>query len=77
MLPDTNGYNIVKQMKADEALSDVPVIMLTALNNEQHQIKGYEAGADDYMVKPCNYRVLIARAIQLIKWNEARKVQAP
>lgn len=77
MLPDTNGYDIVKRMKADEALKDIPVIMLTALDDEQHQIKGYEAGADDYMVKPCNYRILIARAIQLIKWNEARRLQEP
>lgn len=77
MLPDTNGYDIVKRMKADEALKDIPVIMLTALDDEQHQIKGYEAGADDYMVKPCNYRILIARTIQLIKWNEARRLQEP
>ena len=77
MLPDASGYDIVKRMKGDDTLKDVPVIMLTALNDEQHQIKGYEAGADDYMVKPCNYRILIARAIQLIKWSEARKTQAP
>ena len=73
MLPDTNGYDIVKTLKADEELKDIPVIMLTALEDERHQIKGYEAGADDYMVKPCNYRVLIARAIQLIKWKGERK----
>lgn len=72
MLPDTNGYDIVKTLKADEELKDIPVIMLTALEDERHQIKGYEAGADDYMVKPCNYRVLIARAIQLIKWKGER-----
>ena len=70
MLPDINGYDIVKQMRADEQLKHVPVIMLTALDDEKHQIKGYTAGADDYMVKPCNYRILIARAIQLIKWRE-------
>ena len=75
MLPDTNGYDIVKRIKADEALRDIPVIMLTALDDEKHQIKGYESGADDYMVKPCNYRILIARAVQLIKWTEARRQQ--
>ena len=75
MLPDTSGYDIVKRIKADEALRDIPVIMLTALDDEKHQIKGYESGADDYMVKPCNYRILIARAVQLIKWTEARRQQ--
>lgn len=77
MLPDTNGYEIVKKMRADENLCHIPVIMLTALDDEQHQIKAYQAGADDYMVKPCNYRILITRAIQLIKWNEARRLQKP
>lgn len=73
MLPDTNGYDIVKRMKADEEQRNIPVIMLTALDDEQHQIKGYEAGADDYMVKPCNYRILVARVIQLIKWSESHR----
>jgi DNA-binding response OmpR family regulator len=73
MLPDTNGYEIVRELKSDVELKDIPVIMLTALEDEKHQIKGYEVGADDYMVKPCNYRVLIARAIQLIKWKGERK----
>ena len=76
MLPDTNGYDIVKQMRANDSLRHIPVIMLTALDDEKHQIKGYEAGADDYMVKPCNYRILIARAIQLIKWKEEREHEA-
>jgi AraC-like DNA-binding protein len=72
MLPDTNGYDIVKHMRANDALKQIPVIMLTALDDEKHQIKGYEAGADDYMVKPCNYRILMARAIQFIQWKEER-----
>lgn len=76
MLPDTNGYDIVKQMRADEQLKNVPVIMLTALDDEKHQIKGYEAGADDYMVKPCNYRILMARSIQLIKWRDGNQADA-
>lgn len=74
MLPDMSGYDIVKSMKAEPSLRNIPVIMLTALDDEHHQIKGYEAGADDYMVKPCNYRILIARAIQLIRWNAKRNV---
>lgn len=70
MLPDTNGYEVVKTLKADHDLAEVPIIMLTALEDESHQIKGYKAGADDYMVKPCNYHLLIARMMQLIQWHE-------
>lgn len=73
MLPDTNGYQIINRLKTDARTVNVPVIMLTALANEQHQIRAYRAGADDYMVKPCNFRLLIARAIQLIKWRMAQK----
>ncbi|MBP7359715.1 MAG: response regulator, partial [Prevotella sp.] len=69
MLPDMSGYEIVKKIKQDKEACHIPVIMLTALDDENHQIKGYEAGADDYMVKPCNFRILIVRAIQLIKWS--------
>lgn len=72
MLPDTNGYEIVKKLKEKDSLRSIPVIMLTALDDESHQIKGYQVGADDYMVKPCNYHLLIARMMQLIQWHEKR-----
>ena len=70
MLPDMNGYDIVKQIKNQPDGYALPVIMLTALNDEKHQIKGYKAGADDYMVKPCNFNLLVARIIQLITWSQ-------
>ncbi|MBQ9671412.1 MAG: response regulator [Prevotella sp.] len=69
MLPDLDGYEIVKRLKDNAETRSIPVIMLTALADEAHQIKAYKAGADDYMVKPCNFRLLIARAMQLIKWS--------
>lgn len=69
MLPDIDGYEVVSRLRRHESTRFTPVIMLTALDDEQHQIKAYEAGADDYMVKPCNYRLLIARAANLIKWT--------
>lgn len=70
MLPDMNGYDIVRQIKSQPDGYTLPVVMLTALNDEKHQIKGYKAGADDYMVKPCNFNLLVARIIQLITWSQ-------
>lgn len=67
MLPDIDGYEVTKEIKGHNATASVPVIMLTALNDEKHQMKAYNAGADDYMVKPCNYNLLLARMAQLIK----------
>ena len=75
MLPDMDGYEIVGKLKKDPAFENTPVIMLTALDDVNHQIKGYKAGADDYMVKPCNYHLLLARAIQLITWSKARQAK--
>ena len=75
MLPDINGYEIVRRIKSEIRLKNIPIIMLTALDDESHQIKGYAAGADDYLVKPCNYHILIARTIQLIKWSSINENQ--
>lgn len=66
MLPDISGYEIVKQLKADAATAHIPIIMLTALDDDNQRMRSYDAGADDYMVKPCNFRLLLARAVQLI-----------
>lgn len=73
MLPDMDGYSICHKIKGNEETSNIPIIMLTALDDEDHQIKGYKAGADDYMVKPCNFKILIARSIQLIEWSRKNK----
>lgn len=76
MLPDTNGYEIVKKLRSETAFINTPIIMLTALDDERHQMKGYEAGADDYVTKPCNFRVLLARIVQLYTWAHKREQQA-
>ena len=70
MLPDTNGYDIVRKLKTNADTAQMPVILLTALDDADHQIKGYKAGADDYMVKPCNSSILVARIAQLIQWSK-------
>jgi len=68
MLPDTNGFDLVRQLRAQASTARIPVIMLTALSDDEHQIRAYKAGADDYMVKPCNFQLLLLRITQLIKW---------
>ncbi len=77
MLPDTNGYDIVRKLKTNAETAQTPVILLTALDDADHQIKGYKAGADDYMVKPCNSAVLVARIAQLIQWSKPAPAAAP
>ena len=70
MLPDINGYDIVRQLRANNSTRNIPIIMLTALDGDEQLLRGYKAGADDYMVKPCNFELLILRISQLIKWYD-------
>lgn len=67
MLPDTDGHEVVRTLRKNELTNRVPVIMLTALDDDTHRLKAYKAGADDYMVKPCNFSVLAIKAAKLIE----------
>lgn len=75
MLPDKNGYDVVRDIRRSPETRNIPVIMLTALDDDIHQMKGYSVGADDYMTKPCNYKMLVVRVAQLIKWSREREAQ--
>ena len=58
MLPDGNGYEICKEIRK---MSDVPVLFLTACDDEVHTVLALEQGADDYIAKPFRIRELLAR----------------
>jgi len=61
MLPGMSGLEFAKWLKRDQQLSDVPVIMLTARDEENYKVLGLEAGIDDYVTKPFSTRELLAR----------------
>jgi two-component system phosphate regulon response regulator PhoB len=61
MLPGMSGLEFAKWMKRDDRLSDIPVIMLTARDEENYKVQGLEAGVDDYVTKPFSTRELLAR----------------
>lgn len=67
MMPEMDGYALTTALKADPRLDFIPVILLTARAAEQYQMAGLEAGADDYLVKPFNAQVLLARVKNLIQ----------
>jgi DNA-binding response OmpR family regulator len=60
-LPDMDGIEICRRLKAREETSDVPIIFITSLDSESERVRGFEAGADDYVVKPFYPRELSAR----------------
>ena len=61
MLPKISGIDILKKIRQDEDIYDLPVIMLTAKNMEDDKIQGLNVGADDYVTKPFNPVELLAR----------------
>lgn len=69
MMPEIDGYEVVRRLKRNAATAQIPVIMLTALDDDNHMLRGYKAGADDYMAKPCNYNILVARMAKFIEWS--------
>lgn len=69
MLPGKNGLAVCRDLKADPATHDIPVVMLTAKGAEDDIVKGLEAGADDYVVKPFRQKELIARMQTILRRN--------
>ena len=61
MMPELDGFGLLREMRADPALQSLPVIMLSARAGEEARIEGVQAGADDYVIKPFSARELLAR----------------
>lgn len=70
MMPDFNGLEFCHKIKNDIRYCHIPIIVLTARFNSQDQIKSYEEGADDYIIKPFEEDVLIARINNLLRRKE-------
>jgi PAS domain S-box-containing protein len=61
MMPELDGFGLLAAMQKDDAIKDVPVIMLSARAGEEAKLEGFRAGADDYLIKPFSARELMAR----------------
>jgi two-component system phosphate regulon response regulator PhoB len=61
MLPDVSGVEYTRELKRDKLTKSIPIILLTARATEENKVKGLEAGADDYIVKPFSPKELVAR----------------
>ncbi len=64
MMPGMNGRDLCAKIRLQ---STIPIIMMTALNSEQDQLQGFKVGADDYLPKPFNPRLLVARVISSLR----------
>ncbi|MBC2171067.1 response regulator transcription factor [Listeria booriae] len=70
MMPKMDGYTLCELIRTK---SDTPILMLTALGEEDSELKGFELGADDYIQKPFSYKVLIKRVEALLRRVPAKQ----
>lgn len=75
LLPDINGVDVCKAIR--KALPDLPVIMLTALGTTDDKVEGFDAGANDYLVKPFDFRELYVRIRELLKRTNVQSKIGP
>lgn len=71
MLPDQSGLEVIQKLRAQNNTQKLPIIMLTALAQEEHKVKGLQMGADDYIVKPFSPMELMARIQAVLRRTES------
>ena len=74
MMPDMDGFEVCQRLRADPPLAEVPVVMVTSLDDRQSRIQGIEAGADDFVSKPFDGVELRARIRTITKVNRYRQL---
>ncbi len=78
MMPEMDGYEVARQVRANPAINSTPVIMFTARTQTEDKVSGYEAGADDYITKPTLPRELFAHVKAVLERSKKdRKEQPP
>ncbi|MCK7574779.1 MAG: response regulator [Chromatiales bacterium] len=70
MMPEMDGYTVCRRIKLDQNLRMLPVILITAFDDTEAKIKGIEAGADDFIVRPPNKIELLARVKSLVNFKK-------
>jgi two-component system sensor histidine kinase/response regulator len=73
MMPDMDGLEVCRRLKADPSTREIPIIFLTASNEMEHLVQGFEAGAVDYVTKPFNAPELLARVRTHLELKHARQ----
>lgn len=67
MLPNISGIDLLKKIRSDKELENIPVIMLTAKNMEEDKLEGLNIGADDYITKPFSIKEVLARITSVLR----------
>lgn len=76
MMPVMNGYVTCERLRVDERTREIPIIMLTALDDTESRLKGLKAGAEEFITKPCSRVELQTRVQTIMKLNRYRRLLA-
>ena len=74
MMPGMHGFEVCRRLRADKRLAEVPVIIVTALDDQASVAEGLAAGADDFLSKPFTRAVLTARVRTVTRLNRYRRL---
>jgi DNA-binding response OmpR family regulator len=74
-IPDMNGYEVCKRLKANAQLRDIPVIFISGLDQTEDKVKGFQAGGADYVAKPLQFEEVRARVELHLSLRRARVVE--
>jgi DNA-binding response OmpR family regulator len=67
MMPGMDGYEVCRRIKADPAAAHIPVILVAGFTDDASRVRGFEAGADDFITKPFHLIALTARVRELLR----------
>ncbi len=75
ILPGVDGFAICLQLRAHERFRDLPIVMMSAIKSREDFIRGIEAGADDFLFKPLDHEMMLARIKMLVERKKNREYQ--
>jgi DNA-binding response OmpR family regulator len=77
MMPDYDGFEVLKRLKRDRRTSDIPVVLLTAKDSDVDEVVGFELGAADYIVKPISMPKLTVRIRNVLRKQKSDRFASP
>ncbi|HEY9597593.1 MAG TPA: response regulator [Cyanophyceae cyanobacterium] len=72
MMPEMDGFEVCRRLREDDKLQTLPIIFLTALDDDQSRLRGLELMGDDYLTKPINSKLLLAKIASILRLSQMR-----
>lgn len=73
MMPGIDGFEVIRRLREDPATADIQIVILSALNSNEDVVKGFNAGANDFIMKPIIMEKLLSCVVNQLKIVEAKK----